>query len=572
MAQISLWAPFATSIELSAHGKQFEMFRGEDGHWTIDAPLKHGDNYAFKVDGEGPFPDPRSSWQPEGVDGPSKFFNHGEFQWKHPNWRGVAVEDSIIYELHIGTFTEEGTFQSAIDRLEHLQRLGITHVEVLPVNEFSGERGWGYDGVDLFAPHHAYGGPDGFKIFVDACHSRGIGVILDVVYNHLGPSGNYLEKYAPYFTDRYHTPWGKAVNLDGPYSYETRRFFCDNALMWLRDYKVDGLRLDAIHAFADESAVHFLEQLSREVKALARATKRPPFLIAESDLNNPRVVQSTEANGYGIDAQWSDDFHHAVHAWLTGESSGYYEDFGGLGAVAKAIKEVFVYDGCFSKHRKRAHGRPVGDLDRRKFLAYIQNHDQIGNRAQGERISQLVSQERLKIAATLVITSPFVPMLFQGEEWGSKGPFQYFTAHEDPDLAEAVRNGRRNEFKSFGWEPEDVPDPQAKETFWNSKLRWSELEGDAAQNMLNWHKQLIALRSKLDGEGDAIFVHFDEKNGWLEYIRGSYRIYCRIGIGEVFIPLPRETFEVQLSSYSEVHMQEWHLKMRGDGVVILKST
>src|SRR5690606_31291439 len=354
----------------------------------------------------------------------------------------------------VGTFTPPGTFEAAIDRLPHLVELGVDAVELLPIAQFSGRRGWGYDGVDLFAPHHAYGGPDGLKRLVDACHRHGLGVVLDVVYNHLGPEGNHLPEFGPYFSDRHTTNWGPAINYDGPGSDAVRRFVVDNALMWLRDYHVDGLRLDAVHAIVDDSAHHLLTELASEVDALATRLGRPLFLIAESDLNDPRFVRSRDAGGHGLDAAWADEWHHALHAALSGEREGYYRDFGSLAHLAKALRQAWVYDGVYSPHRRRRHGRPPVGLSGHQFVVCTQNHDQVGNRARGERTSQLLSVERLEIAAALLLTSPFVPLLFQGEEWGARTPFLYFTDHEDPALARAVSEGRRNEFRAFGWDPE----------------------------------------------------------------------------------------------------------------------
>ncbi len=487
-----VWAPDAPGVELEDEdGVRHPLVAGDGGWWHLGRPYLGA--YRYVVDGRA-VPDPRSPWQPEGISGPSRTVDHDGFAWTDQAWPGAPLGAAVLYEAHIGTFTPEGTFDAAIGRLDHLVDLGVTALEVMPVNEFPGRRGWGYDGVLLFAPHHAYGGPDGFKRLVDACHSRGLAVVLDVVYNHLGPSGNHLGTFGPYFTDRHHTPWGGAVNLDGPGSDEVRRFFCDNAAQWLRDYHVDGLRLDAVHALVDQSATHLLEQLATEVHDLSRAVGRQLWLIAESDLGDPRLVRAREGGGFGLDAQWSDDLHHALHCVLTGESDGYYGDFGSLGDVAAAIDEVFVYAGRHAPNRGRVHGRPVEDLPRDRFVTFLQNHDQIGNRARGERITALTSTDRVAVGAALSLLSPTTPMLFQGEEWGASAPFLYFTDHEEPELAEAVRQGRRSEFAAFGWAPEDVPDPQAPETFERSRLDWDELaEGDHAK-LLDWYRTLLDLR------------------------------------------------------------------------------
>jgi maltooligosyltrehalose trehalohydrolase len=500
-----------------------------------------GTDYRFALDGGNALPDPRSGWQPFGVHGPSRVVDHSRFHWTDECWQARPLSGAIVYELHVGTFTHAGTFSGAAGCLDYLVALGITHVELMPVNEFSGNWGWGYDGVDLYAPHHTYGTPDDLKALVNACHAKGLAVLLDVVYNHFGPSGNYVGEFGPYFTEAYNTPWGAAVNLDHAGSHEVRRFFLDNARMWLRDYHFDGLRLDAVHALVDRSAIHFLEYLSSEVDALAAQLGRHLVLIAESDLNDPRVVTSREAGGYGIDAQWSDDFHHALHTVLTGETKGYYEDFGSLEQLAKALRQGYVYDGSYSRHRNREHGRAAGRLSGHHLLGYAQTHDQVGNRAQGERLSHLVSVGRQKIAAALVMTSPFVPMLFQGEEFGASTPFQYFTQHEDAELAKKVSEGRRSEFKGFGWDPEEVPDPQALETFQRSKLPWNEIHQEPHATLLQWYKDLIALRrcqpGLTDGRMDRVEVHFDERAKWLVVTREEVEVVCNLGKDRLAIPV-----------------------------------
>lgn len=533
MAQIRVWAPDAGRMELDSSGRRTDMAQKLDGWWHIDAPfIRHGVDYALRIDGQGPFPDPRSAWQPEGVHGPSRWVAHDRFAWSDETWRQSPLGSAVIYELHVGTFTAQGTFDAAIQGLADLVDLGITHVELMPVAEFSGRRGWGYDGVDLYAPHHAYGGPEGLKRLVDACHQRGLAVLLDVVYNHLGPAGNYLGRFGPYFTRRYATPWGEAVNLDGPGSDEVRRFFIDNALMWLRDYHMDGLRVDAVHAILDTSAIHFLEELAGEVKALEAGLGRPLVLIAESDLNDPRVVRPPGMGGYGFDAQWNEDFHHALHAVLTGERNGYYRDFGTLEDLARVLTRGFAYDGRYSAHRGRRHGRAATDLSGHCFVGCLQNHDQVGNRALGERTSQLLSPGRLKIGAALVLTSPFVPMLFQGEERAAATPFLYFTDHQEPALGEAVRRGRREEFAAFGWDPETIPDPQDEATFLRSKLDGSTFDQPQPSAMFTWHRALIDLRRRLpalrDGRMTHTSVRFDENSRWLVMRRGTVIVACNV--------------------------------------------
>ena len=542
MTGFRVWAPHAAGVELDLSGRRVPMTASAAGWYEVEAPeAAPGTDYGFALDGGRVLPDPRSPWQPSGVDGPSRTVGHATFAWTDAGWRGVHLPSAVLYEVHVGTFTPEGTFDAAIGRLDHLVELGVDTVEMMPVAEFPGTRGWGYDGVDLYAPHSAYGGPEGLKRLVDACHARGLGVVMDVVYNHLGPAGNYLGSYGPYFTDRYATPWGQAVNLDGPGSDEVRRFFLDNALMWLRDYHCDGLRLDAVHAILDTSAVHLLEELAIEVEALAASLGRSLFLVAESDLNDPRVVRRREVGGYGMDAQWSDDFHHAVHAALTGERDGYYADFGSLADIATALRRAFVHAGTYAPYRDRRHGRLDPSLSGHRFLGYAQNHDQVGNRAQGERSAALMSTGRIRLAAALVLTSPFVPMLFQGEEWAAGTPFQYFTDHADPVLGRAVSEGRRSEFVAFGWDPREVPDPQDAATFERSKLDWAELGEKDHAAVLDWHRRLIALRRSVpalcDGRLDAVDCRFDEEAGWIAVRRGLVTVAGNIGARPVEIPV-----------------------------------
>jgi maltooligosyltrehalose trehalohydrolase len=582
MPEIRVWAPNADSVKLDSNGRLLSMNKNQSactagGWWSADAPfISHGTDYAFRVDGRGPFPDPRSPWQPDGVHGPSRWVDHARFAWTDSGWQQPPLGSAVIYELHIGTFTPEGTFDSTIDRLDYLVELGVTHVELMPVAEFSGDRGWGYDGVELYAPHHVYGGPEGLKRLVDACHRRGLAVLLDVVYNHLGPCGNYLDRFGPYFTDRYKTPWGDAVNLDGPYSDEVRRFFIDNALMWLRYYHVDGLRIDAVHAIVDTSAIHFLEQLAFEVEGLEAELSRHLILIAESDLNDPRLIRSPESGGYGIDAQWNEDFHHALHAILTGERDGYYRDFAKLADLADVLTRGFVYDGRYSVYRRRRHGRPASGLSGHRFVGCLQNHDQVGNRAAGERTSHLFSPGQLKIGSALVMTSPFVPMLFQGEEWGASTPFLYFTDHHETELAEAVRRGRREEFAAFGWDPDKIPDPQAEETFLRSKLDWDELRRDPHAEILDWHRSLIELRRRMpvltDGRMERTSVRFDESERWLAMTRGAVSVICNFADSSRRIPYPGITGkDIILSSGDGIIAEENAILLPAYAVAILNS-
>jgi len=543
MTRFTVWAPTAGTVELDLTGKRLEMAPTAAGWWRVEAAdAGPGADYAYVIDGGDPVPDPRSLWQPHGVHGPSRVYDHADFAWSDHRWAGRALSGSVVYELHVGTFTEAGTFDAAIDRLDHLVDLGIDHVEVMPVAAFPGRHGWGYDGVHLWAVHDPYGGPDGFKRFVDACHARGLGVVLDVVYNHLGPSGNYLSTFGPYFTDKHHTPWGAAVNLDDAGSDDVRRWIIENALMWLRDYHVDGLRLDAVHALVDERAQHVLEELSADVDALAAAVNRPLFLIAESDLNDPKVVTSREAGGWGVHAQWSDDFHHAVHALLTGERQGYYGDFGSLATLTKAYTDVFIHDGAWSSFRGRRHGRPVDRirLPGNRFVVYHNDHDQTGNRATGDRIVTNISPGLQAIGAALVLTSPFTPMLFMGDEWGASTPWQFFTDHE-PELAELVSAGRRREFAAYAWDADAVPDPQDPATVANSRLRWDERGKDPHEQILGWHRDLLALRRRTpeltDPRLDRVAVDFDEDARWLVLHRGTVRVAINLAETEQDVPL-----------------------------------
>jgi len=532
-----------------------------------------GDDYAFSLDGGEPRPDPRSPWQPAGVHGPSRLIDHAAFAWTDDAWTGgVPLAESVIYELHVDTFSPEGTYAGAAARLDHLVELGVTTVELLPVVEYPGRWGWGYDGVDLYAPNSIDGGPDGLKALVDACHAKGLAVVFDVVYNHLGPAGNYLGEYGPYFTDRYGTPWGEAVNLDGAESDPVREFVLDNVVMWLRDYHVDGLRLDAVHAIVDTSATHILEEMAVRVDALEAEVGRRKFLIAESDLNDPRIVSDRAVGGYGIDAQWSDDFHHALHTVLTGERAGYYADFGSMEQLAKALRQAFVYDGCYAPSRRRRHGRTPTGLPATRFLAYLQDHDQIGNRAMGERSSMMLGTGLLRVAAALVLLGPSVPMLFQGEEWGASTPVLYFTDHDDAELGRAVTEGRRREFAAFGWDPAEVPDPQDPQTFERSKLDWDEVAREPHAGLLDWHRRLIDLRRSTpeltDGAFDAVSVDFDEDAGWLVLAHGPVTVLCNIGSEAWTVPVAGE---LELASEKGITAGGGSVVLPPESVVVLRT-
>lgn len=562
-----MWAPRPGRVDLVVADRRMPMKRGEDDWWRADEELALGTDYGFSLDGGPALPDPRSRHQPRGVHGPSRVVRIAPPP--DSGWSGFDLGRAVLYELHVGTFTPEGTFAAAAGRLDHLVDLGIDVVELMPVHQFPGVHGWGYDGVDLFAPHEPYGGPAGLRAFVDACHRRGLGVLLDVVYNHLGPDGNYLDRFGPYFTDLYHTPWGEAVNLDGPGSDEVRRFFIDNALMWLEEYGLDGLRIDAVHAFVDRSALPFLEELSLEVDALERRLERPLYLIAESDLNDPRLVWPRERGGYALEAAWSDDFHHALHAWLTGETEGYYADFGRLDDIAEALGSVYVYAGRHSRHRGRRHGRPVEDLSGTRFLGYLQNHDQVGNRARGERIGHLVDGARQRVGSALVLTAPFVPMLFQGEEWGASTPFPYFTDHQDAELSEAVARGRREEFASFGWSAEEIPDPTLPDTFRSAVLDWSERDEPAHAELLDWYRRLIELRRATpdltDGRLDRLSV--TQGDATLLVRRGSVIVAVNFSETERALDVPGGT--VLALASAEARLADGRLRLAPVSAAVL---
>jgi maltooligosyltrehalose trehalohydrolase len=526
---LRLWAPFVDAVALDAEGSVTPMVAEDSGWFSAPRPAP-GTDYWIVVDGDR-LPDPRSESQPHGHAGPSRVVDHASYAWHDHGWRGFHLPSAVLYEMHVGTFSDAGTFAGAIEHLDHLVDLGVDAVELMPLATFPGRWGWGYDGVLLFAPQEAYGGVAGAKAFVDACHSRGLGVLVDVVFNHFGPAGNHLGRFGPYVASAADTPWGQAVNLDGPGSDEVRQFFVDNAVMWLRDYHADGLRLDAVHAYEDQSAVHFLEQLAHVVDRLAVHLGRPLWIITESDLNDPRLVTAREANGYGCHASWSDDLHHALHVAVTNEHDGYYADFDGINDVARALTHGYVYDGRFSPTRQRRHGRPMRHLPTTRLLGYLQNHDQIGNRALGDRMSTTAGVRRQLLAATIVLLAPFVPMLFEGEEWAASTPFNYFTDHDDPELAHAITTGRRREFAALDLASEEIPDPQAADTFARSVLKWTELGGGDHAVALGWYRTLIAIRKVLPDLGDDSFAHIDAtaRDGVLVMQRGAVTVVVNFG-------------------------------------------
>ena len=509
--EFTVWGPNLDSAAVqlvSQENRLIAMEQQDGGYWTaIATEVQPGTCYFYQLNAGESRPDPASHCQPEGVHGPSQVIDH-QFDWTDQNWKGIPLESMIIYELHVGTFTPEGTFEAMISRLKDLRELGVNAIELMPIAQFPGDhppgeknqeqdyRNWGYDGAYLYGVQNSYGGPTGLKRLVDACHQEGIAVILDVVYNHFGPEGNYISQYGPYFTEVYLTPWGSAVNFDDKHSPDVRNFFIQNALYWMRNYHIDALRLDAVHAIYDLGAFHILEELSEKVAALSAEQNRLLYLIAESDLNDPKIIRSIETGGYGIDAQWSDDLHHALYALLTGDCTGYYEDFGKCEHLAKAFQQSFVYDWQYSPHRQRYHGKAPKSCSPSQFVVCIQNHDQVGNRMMGERLPQLVSFEALKLAAGAVLLSPYVPMLFMGEEYGEEAPFTYFVSHSDPDLIQAVRQGRKQEFAAFHGEGEPL-DPEAVETFLLCKLNWEKRKQGKHQVLWSFYQHLIQLRNTL---------------------------------------------------------------------------
>jgi maltooligosyltrehalose trehalohydrolase len=503
-ASILVWAPFAESISIEISDNQVPLKRSEFGYWENELTDIHtGDMYHIINDGK-TFPDPASLSQPEGVHGSSQAFNLKSFAWSDNAWKGISPEDLIIYELHTATFSESGSFGGIAEKLEYLKDLGITAIEIMPVAQFPGSRNWGYDGVFPFAVQNSYGGAEGLQKLVDTCHKHNIAVILDVVYNHSGPEGNYLTAFGPYFTEKYKTPWGRAINFDHEWCDGVRRFFIENALMWMRDFHIDGLRLDAVHAIKDFGAKHILEELKENVNKLNDLDKGSHFLIAESDLNDVRYLNTQDIGGYGMDMQWCDEFHHSIHALVTGERDGYYSDFGSISHICKSFNDAFVYTDTYSHFRKKTFGSDTCDLPGSKFVVFMQNHDQIGNRMLGDRLSLLVDTETLKLIAGATFFSPFIPLIFMGEEYGGKNPFLYFTSHEDKGLIRDVLEGRKREFASFAGKGE-MPDPQSVETFDKSKLDWGKHRAEQ-QNLFSFYKEIIRIR-----KCHPVLKNFDRK-------------------------------------------------------------
>ena len=521
----TVWAPNARQLTVRVHtgaaAGEHSLARDARGVFTVAiADVRSGDDYAFRIDGGAERPDPASRSQPHGVHGASRVVDPEAFAWTDAAWKGIEMADFIIYELHVGTFTPEGTFDAIIPRLASLRELGITAIELMPVAQFPGEHNWGYDGVQLFAPQNSYGGPDALKRLINAAHEMGIAVVLDVVYNHVGPEGNYLAEYGPYFTNAYHTPWGPAVNYDGAHSDEVRRFIIENACYWVREFHMDALRLDAVHGIYDFRAVHLTEALTERVKSTASAIGRHVQVIAESDLNDPRLLRPVELGGYAIDAQWSDDFHHAVHVALTGERVGYYQGYaehGDIAAIADALSRRFVFQGQYASHRRRQHGAPATDISADHFVVFVQDHDQVGNRANGERLGALVAPSALRLAAALLLLAPYVPMLFMGEEYDEPSPFLYFVSHSDRELIAAVRKGRHEEFESFGWAGQG-PDPQSPDTFERSRLHFELGSTGEHATLRALYRALLAIRKEepvLRPGAARITVRSDTQARWI---------------------------------------------------------
>jgi len=569
---IEVWAPRAERVRLDRPGHEpIDLAVRGDGWFGAPIELVDGDEYGFLLDDRDDVrPDPRSRRQPHGVHGHSAWFDPSAHDWQDAQWTGRQLAGSIVYELHIGTFTPEGTLDSAVERLDHLVALGVGFVELLPVNAFNGTHNWGYDGVLWYAVHEGYGGPAAYQRFVDACHARGLAVIQDVVYNHLGPSGNYLPEYGPYLRDAERNTWGSSVDLDEP---QVRRYIVDNALMWMRDHHVDGLRLDAVHALKDSSNRHILRELAEETDALSAHVGRPLTLIAESDMNDARLITAREADGYGLAAQWSDDYHHALHVAVTGETSGYYADFAPLAALAKVCTGGFFHDGTWSSFRGVIHGHPIDPrIPTSRLVTFSQDHDQIGNRAAGDRLSQTLDQGGLAIAAVLTVLSPFTPMLFMGEEWAASTPWQFFTSHPEPELGRATAEGRIEEFAAMGWDRSVVPDPQDPATFERSRLRWDERESGIHRRILDLYTRLIALRRELpdltDPDFTAVFAEADEDRRLFRLRRGNTHILVNFSERASRMPVPPHA-EIVLATASGVALAGEEVALPSRSAVVL---
>ncbi|MET0704146.1 MAG: malto-oligosyltrehalose trehalohydrolase [Mycobacterium sp.] len=544
--EFAVWAPKPDLVRLDVEGTLYPMTRGDDDWWRATVDAAPDAKYGFVVgDDAKVLPDPRSPRQPNGVHDRSQLWDATSATWTDGAWQGKSIEGAVIYELHIGTFTPDGTLDAAIERLDYLVDLGVDFVELMPVNAFGGTRGWGYDGVLWYAVHEPYGGPDGLVRFVDACHQRGLGVLIDAVFNHLGPSGNYLPVFGPYLSSA-SNPWGEGINIADADSDEVRDYIIGCALRWMRDFHADGLRLDAVHALVDTTAFHILEELAQDTDELATEVGRPLSLIGESDRNDPRMITPRDRGGYGLTAQWDDDIHHAIHTAVSGEQQGYYSDFGSIETLASTLKNGYFHAGTYSSFRHRRHGRPLdtATIPGSRLLAYTTTHDQTGNRAIGDRPSLYLTPGQLAVSAALALLTPFTAMLFMGEEWAASSPFQFFSSHPEPELAEATRNGRKAEFAGHGWDADDVPDPQDPETFERSKLNWDEVDVGAHAEMHTLYRDIVALRRAEPDLAnfwlDDMGVEFDEDQRWITLKRGGLTIVCNLGEDSATVPVAGE--------------------------------
>lgn len=574
MTEFTVWAPTPDRVRVDVEGTLHDMVRSEDGWWRAEVASRSDARYGFVLDDDPTvLPDPRSARQPDGVHERSQLWQPAPDAWTDSGWAGRSISGAVIYELHVGTFTPEGTFDSAIDKLDHLVDLGVDFVELMPVNAFNGTHGWGYDGVLWYAVHEPYGGPDGLIRLIDACHGRGLGVLIDAVFNHLGPSGNYLPRFGPYLSSG-HNPWGSSINLSDADADEVRTYIIDCALRWMRDFHADGLRLDAVHALVDNTAIHLLEELATDTDALAEELGRPLSLIAESDLNDPRLITPRDRGGYGLTAQWDDDIHHAIHTAVSGERQGYYADFGSLATLAQTLKHGYFHAGTYSSFRHRRHGRPLdtATIPGTRLLAYTLTHDQVGNRAVGDRPSQLLTFGQLAVKAALALGSPYTAMLFMGEEWGSSSPFQFFSSHPEPDLARATAEGRKAEFAEHGWDADEIPDPQDPATFQRSKLNWGEVTEGDHDRLHRTYRALIALRRSepdlADPWLDHMSIDFDEEQRWIVLHRGAVSIACNLGTEAVTVPVSGEL----LLAWETAEIRADSTVLAGHSFAVLRTT
>ncbi|MBX7454434.1 malto-oligosyltrehalose trehalohydrolase [Mycolicibacterium sp. 3033] len=570
--EFAVWAPRPDRVRLDLEGALHPMERSDDGWWRARVDAAPDARYGFVLD-DNPkvLPDPRSPRQPEGVHERSQLWQPSAEAWSDGEWAGRSIDGAVIYELHVGTFTPTGTLDAAIEKLDYLVDLGVDFVEVMPVNAFGGTHGWGYDGVLWYAVHEPYGGPDALIRFVDACHRRGLGVLIDAVFNHLGPSGNYLPEFGPYLSSG-SNPWGESINIGDAGADQVRRYILDCALRWMRDFHADGLRLDAVHALVDTTAVHILEEMSAETDALAADLGRPLSLVAESDLNDPRLITPRDQGGLGMTAQWDDDIHHAIHTAVSGERQGYYGDFGTLETLAQTLQHGYFHAGTFSSFRQRRHGRPLdtATIPATRLLAYTLTHDQVGNRAIGDRPSQNLTTGQLAVKAALALGSPYTAMLFMGEEWASSSPFQFFSSHPEPDLARATAEGRKKEFASHGWDADEIPDPQDPATFERSKLKWDEADEGDHGRLRDFYRRLIALRGSesdlADPWLDHLRIDYDEDARWFVMHRGSIAIACTLGESDVDVPVTGDA----VLTFGDAEVGAKSTRMGGHCVAVLR--